>query len=335
MKETQGILIVSIAKLDNILIEIIEGQTGKKCIELYKYPRPARVSDLKRHIDCLMVAYKAFRLRNKYSDIIFWQQFIGLYYNVLCYLLLTREVPRAMVLTVIYIRRNGLLGNLYHLLFKKAFRSKYIDKLICHSSSERKYYLGQFGQDLTKRIVFCKLGEGLITENLNRPPQKKYFFSGGSSNRDYGTLINAFKELDEQLVIACKPENIDNYEIPSNVTVLHNAYGEGFTNLIKDAYSIILTISDPTISSGQLVLLNAMRYGKSSIVTGGNCMSDYIDKSYAIEIPANSTDDIKNAVTFLSANPELNHSMSENAYNCYCENYSIDKYAENIAGLIL
>jgi glycosyltransferase involved in cell wall biosynthesis len=335
MKPNQLVLIVSIAKLDDIVIKTIEKSSGAKCIELFKYLKPERVSDLKRHYNCLILALKAVKLRKRVTGIVFWQQFIGLYYNLLCYLLLLRSIPKSLILTVIYIRRIGKLGKVYHKFFELAFNSKYIEKLICHSSSERTYYLNNFGKHLDKKIIFCKLGEGIKLEYFASYSENKYFFSGGSSNRDYETLIKAFTGIDEQLVIACKPENIGSWEIPKNVKIIYNAYDENFINLIKNSYSIILPIKDPSISSGQLVLLNGMKLGKSSIVTGGNCMIDYTDKDYSIEVVPNSADSIKKAVIHLSNNQDLNNLMAKNAYKAYCENYSIDKYAERISILFM
>lgn len=334
MEREPDFLIVSIAKLDDIVIKTIEQKSGMKCVELYKYAHPTRLTNFQRHKDCLSIAYKAFLLRKRYSNIIFWQQFIGLYYNLWCYFLFARKVPKSIILTVIYIKRHGMLGKIYHLLYKISFLSKLHSKLVCHSSSERNYYLIEFGQQLENEIIFCKLGEGMSLQKREPQPSEKYFFSGGSSNRDYETLISAFDGLAEKLIIACKPENIGALKIPKNVTILHNAYGDDFLNLINNAYSVILTISDPNVSSGQLVLLNAMRFGKSTIVTGGNCMSDYIEKEYAYEVPARDVEKLRESIILLSNNPQVNNSMSANAYKYYCDNYSIDKYAERISDIL-
>jgi glycosyltransferase involved in cell wall biosynthesis len=328
------ILIVSIAKIDSVVIESIEKETCQNCDELFIYPKPARVSDLKRHLDCFLMAVKTIKKRKDYDSIIFWQQFIGLYYNVLCKLLLIRKFPKSIILTIIYIKRFGFSGKLYHWFYKSAFRSKYISKLICHSSSERKYYLEEFGNDLVNKIIFCKLGEGIILPRDAKTNGERYYFSGGSSNRDYKTLIKAFDGTNEKLIIACKPENVADINVPENVKIVFNTYDDGFSNLMKNSYSVILPIADPTISSGQLVLLNSMKYAKSTIVTTGNCMADYIDKSYALEVEAKSVEDLRKAVALLSTNSKLNEFMSENAYNHYCYSYSIDKYGKRIGQII-
>jgi glycosyltransferase involved in cell wall biosynthesis len=333
MKTIENILIVSFAKLDSIVIETLENKTGRKCTELHKYATPPRVSGVRRHLDYIVLALRVIALKNKYGTVIFWQQFIGLYFNFFCYLLLIGKHPQTIILTVIYKRRFSFLGKVFHSFFKLAFRSKYIDQLVCHSSNERRYYLEEFGSDLDNKVVFCRLGEGLQFKDCLPIQEDQYFFSGGSSNRDYGTLIKAFEGGDQKLIIACKPENINVKVIPPNVTILYDAYGISFSNLIKNAYAVILPIQDPNISSGQLVLLNAMRFGKCSIVTAGNCMADYLNENYAISVPAKSVDELRAAVAFLSTNPEKLRMMSVNAYSDYNSYYSIDKYAERIAEL--
>jgi glycosyltransferase involved in cell wall biosynthesis len=334
MEKNQNILVVSLARLDAIVIETFERKTGLKCIELFQYTVPTRVSSLKRHMDCIKLAFRVVTLRNKYKTIVFWQQFIGLYFNLWCYVLFVRKYPQAIILTVIYIKRYGYAGKIFYFFFKLAFNSKYVDKLVCHSSNERIYYLDEFGHNLANKIIFCRLGEGLNHKDCIPIPEEKYFFSGGSSNRDYTTLIKAFEGLDQRLIIACKPENIITQDIPSNVTVVCDAYGVAFSNLIRNSYAVILTIQNPNISSGQLVLLNAMSFGKCLIVTAGNCMYDYINDDYSISVPAKSAYDIREAVNFLLENPDQYRQMSVDAYNNYQSLYSVDKYAERIADLV-
>ncbi len=334
MEKNQNMLVVSLARLDSIVIETLERKTGLKCTELYRYTVPTRVSALKRHIDCLVLAYRVVTLRRKYKAIVYWQQFIGLYFNLWCTILFIRRFPQSIILTVIYMKRYGNVGKIFHSFFKLAFNSKYIDKLVCHASNERIYYLDEFGHNLANKVVFCKLGEGLNHKDCISEPEEKYFFSGGSSNRDYTTLIKAFEGLDQKLIIACKPENIMIQDIPANVSVLYDAYGVAFSNLIQNAYAVILPIQNPNISSGQLVLLNAMRFGKCLIVTAGNCMCDYINEDYAISVQAKSVDELREAVTFMADNQDQYRQMSFNAYNDYKGQYSVDKYAERIADLV-
>ncbi len=336
MKTNEKLLVVSFAKLDEIVIETLEKKTGRKCDEIYAFPKPTAFSLRKTHLLYIKIAFRALLLRRNYHHILFWQQFIGLYYNLMCSVLFSRDFPQSTILTVIFIRRHTLLGIFHHFLYKLAFRSKYINKIICHSSSERNYYLSLFGRDLNEKVVFCKVGEGISKDSFDLTKQnseERYFFAGGKSNRDYKSLVEAFSGLKERLVIACKPENIRGYKIPPNVTLIFNAYREDFLNLIKNSYSVIVPIKDPSVSAGQLVLLTAMRFGKSSIVTEGS-MDDYICPKFALKVPVKSVEKIREAVILLSENPKVNKKMGMEAYKTYRMEYSISKYSERIAFLI-
>ena len=71
------------------------------------------------------------------------------------------------------------------------------------------------------------------------------------------------------------PNHVKDIQVPPNVELIHNAWHADFDNLISGSYAVILTVADPDISAGQLVLIKSMRLSKPSIVTDGNCMKDY------------------------------------------------------------
>ena len=78
-----------------------------------------------------------------------------------------------------------------------------------------------------------------------------------------------------------------------------------------------------------------MSYGKPLIVTSGDCMKDYTDPAYTLEVKAGSTDDLKKALFTLENNPELNRQMGFNSLRAYEKCFTIDKYAERICRIIL
>lgn len=293
------------------------------------------INTLKRHLTYIQVAWRVLRKRNDYSSIIFWQQFIGLYYILFAKLTFARTFPPAIILTFIFIKRQGLLGWLHKSLYQMTVDSASIRKLVCHSSSEKRYYSEEFGKLAAQKFEFIPIGEGTsLFKEINQATEP-FYFSGGTSNRDYATLIEAFRNLNDKLIIACRSQDVEGIAIPVNVEVRFDAYSDDFLLYQRQAKALIISIKDPNVSAGQLVLLNAMRAGKLSVVTSGNCTDDYAEDSFSIKVNAQSAEEIRQAVLFINQHPEKVKEMEAAALAKYKESYSLERYGENVAELVL
>ncbi len=283
-----------------------------------------------RHYSYFMVALKTFFNRNKYHSIIFWQQFIGLYYGLisrLFFFLPTKS--RSIVLTLIFVKREGFLGKMYLAFFRFMLNARSVTYAVCHSSIEKKYYQSVL-KPKNNKIVFAEVGEGEPESFNPEYSDDIFFFSGGGSQRDYKTLIEAFRNSEYKLKIACFPVHIKNINIPDNVQIIHNAWHRAFDELIKKSYAIILSLKYPNISSGQLVLIKAMRMGRPAIVTAGDCLKNYADNSFSISVMDHSPDEITEAVKYMANNKDKRNELAKNAFELYNRKFSRDKYIKRI-----
>jgi len=217
--------------------------------------RKTRTPILIRHASYFILALKVFFLEKEYKIIIFWQQFIGLYYGLLSYLKKT-ERPNAFLMPFIFKQRKGALGKIHKLLFSLALRCSAIRAVICHSSCEMMYYQRIFSRNRNK-IYFIPYGQSSENEDNNKHllADKPYFFSGGTSNRDYVTLASAAAKTKYYFIIACTQTDIKGLNMPSNFKVIHDAYRKKFDSLVKECLAVIIPLKDPNISSGQIFLL--------------------------------------------------------------------------------
>ncbi|MEW6684724.1 MAG: glycosyltransferase family 4 protein [Candidatus Edwardsbacteria bacterium] len=297
-----------------------------------------RLQKLKRHFNYFIVAIKAFLHRHNYDYIIFWQQFIGFYYATMARFFRSKmRNPTTLVLPLIYKQRRKLFGKTYKGLFRFFLDLNTLNWFICHSAREREFYIKEFGANYQERIHFVPYGIKMPeTDSFvnNIVDKSRYFFSGGTSNRDYGTLIEAFRELNERLKIACFRGDIKNLHIPSNIEVFHNVFGNEFLYYMGNAYGVVISLDAPNISSGQLVLLDAMRLGKAIIITRSNGIEDYLDTSCAILVEPHSAEDIRNAVRNLVNNKGKLCLLAANAYRKYEANFTIEKYGKRIATIL-
>lgn len=149
--------------------------------------------------------------------------------------------------------------------------SQYIDRFICFSKEECAYYANLFGVDKSK-FIFCPLGkeEPLVKDVKD----EGYIFATGRSNRDYDFLVDALKYTDYRCVIACDAYKLK--DCPSNTSVLNNCYGESMLNLMAHCHCVVVPLKDLRISSGQLVVLQAMSLGKPVICTHADGIIDYV-----------------------------------------------------------
>lgn len=294
------------------------------------------INKIMRHISYFVVAAKAFIRRKKYKYILFHQQFIGIYYSLICSILSFGDhVPIGIAVPFIYAERNGILGVFYRLVVRSVLVSNYIHGFVVHSMSERDMYLKKFGFKFNNKILFVKYGRNIYyTPSNSVDVDNQYFFSGGTTNRDYVTLIDAFRQIDEKLIIACFESDISNITIPSNVQIVHNVFGERFFDYMNGSLAVIVPIRNPQISSGQLVVLAAMALGKPIMATGGACLEDYLDANCAIILKERDTGSIINAVKNLKGNLKEKKKLASAAYHLYINELTLEKYAERISDLM-
>lgn len=290
--------------------------------------------DSYRHFTYMRVAIKTFMHRNSYDSIIFWQQFIGLYYGLITRILFFLPTrPKSVVLTLIYIKRAGIKGKIYHHFFKFMLMAKAINKAVIHSEVELELYKKVF--NLTEdKLAFEEVGDGEPSVYNKDYHDPLYFFSGGGSQRDYRTLIEAFSQTNLKLKIACLPNHVRGIKIPPNVELIHNAWHSKFDKLIAGSYAVLLTVKDPNISAGQLVLIKSMRLSKPVIVTAGNCMKDYTTNTMSFSVNAKSKSEIINAVNLLIADLALRDNMSKAAFDLYGSKFTHLQYIKRVCSLL-
>jgi len=291
-----------------------------------------------RHLGYFISAIRAFKRRNDYRSIVFWQQFIGIYYGLLCSVLGVKVFPPSIVLQFIFKRRQGISGWIQKNIFRYSLDACALNYFICNSSGEKIYYAQQFGNNRAKKIIFKALGYDIKKHGLSgnfMPYQKKdYFFSGGTSNRDYLTLLKAFEGTNECLVIASLTRDMKGLKVGDNVKVFHNAFGEDFIELMANAYAVIIPLNNPDISSGQLVLLTAMFLGKPIIITNGGCVRDYVDEDCALLVRDHSVVDIKKSVAFLLQDRLRASDLAQKAAKRYEESFTLTQYAKRISAIL-
>lgn len=266
-----------------------------------------------------------------YDRILGWQQFFGINYAFWCRLLHLKKRHYLAISTFIYKSRGGgekrKLGRLYYKYFKWSIDNKYVDKIICFSSTEPRYYAETFNMPLVK-FSYVPLGMTKI-DGINTV-KGDYVFSTGRSNRDYDFLIETFSETNIKVRIASGGYVYRGDADISNVEVLQGCYGKDMLEEMAHSFCVVIPLKDTHVSSGQLVILQAMQLGKPVIVTENDTAEDYIENGQTGYIIKKNKEDLLATINGLKDNNNLYRDISNKAGSAFEERYSLSRFARHI-----
>lgn len=177
------------------------------------------------------------------------------------------------------------------------------------------------------KFCFVPLGIGKI-EGL-AVSKGKYVFSTGRSNRNYDFLIEALAGTNFEIRIACNGYQYKGLSDTSKVTILHNCFGRDMLRELSGAFCVVIPLGNVHISSGQLVILQALQLGKPVIVTENDTVKDYINDGENGYIIKNERDALISRLERIEDDIIYN-TLSKNAKIAFNANNSLDGLAGNI-----
>lgn len=288
-----------------------------------------RFGGMMRYLFYFFFPLKFVFVRKRYDVVMGWQQFFALNFAFWLRLLGLKSDNRIVVMTFIYKDKKGFIGRIYYRYIRYCLTCQNIAKVICHSSSEVSYYNRLFGQS-EGLMQFVPLG----IEPLDYAHDAKkgdYVFSTGRSNRDYPFLVKALGNTSFRLKIACE----DDFEtLSSNVEIVHDCYGDDMYSLMRDCFCVCIPLRDTEMSSGQLVVLQAMQFGKPVIVTRSNGVADYVIDGYNGFLIENDRDELLAKLDMLYNDSHLYERISANCVKLFEEKYRHASMARAILDLL-
>lgn len=249
-----------IEKCSNQKWDFILEQTNKENNEVIRY------------LKYFIFSLKIFLKRKKINSIVAWQQFYGIIFAFYCRVFHVKKINNLYICTFIY-KDKKRIKRLYYKFIKYAISSKYVDKIICFSKSECENYAKIFNIDKNK-FIYLNLGiKKIDTKKYKTNSKEKYILSCGKSNRDYNFLIDALKDTKYNVKIIC---NNLKKESMKNIQIYNNTFGEEYFKMLANCYCVVIPLKDKKISSGQLVLLQAMQFKKPIIITDTVTVKTYV-----------------------------------------------------------
>lgn len=214
-------------------------------------------------------------------------------------------------------KNNKVYYNLRKKFTQKAMEG--MDRIVVYGSKEVEYYSRLF--NISSKFVFVPFGMDYFEnkEYKGKLPEK-YLFSGGGSNRDYHTLLEAYKRIERQnkqpLYIATNPLLIPE-STPKGVTVLSDVVVENFGTVLGKADCLILSLKDTILSAGHMVMLQALAQDVPVIVNRIHAVEDYVTDKEVLFFKSGDPEDLAEKIElFLSKQwvPEKTRELYEKEY---------------------
>lgn len=266
--------------------------------------------------------------RNNYSSVLAWQQFYGLILAFYFRLFKIKNAPQIIVMTFIYKKKKSIIGTVYKKFMDYIVTSGYITKFIVFAESEKKYYSNIF--NVTKELfAFTNLG---IEDKKNEfeLDDEDYYISVGRSNRDYKWLISNWKDSFPKLIIICESLNESNR---SNIEILKDCHGNNYLRKMAGCHAVIIPLADNKISSGQLVILQSMMFGKPLIATRNDTIKSYIKNGITGLVIEKNKEQLEAAIMRLNNN-ETYYKMQIESRKLFECCFSPKKMGEQIGEII-
>ena len=198
-------------------------------------------------------------------------------------------------------KRNKLYYNMRKKIVNRALKG--VNNAVVYASQEGEYYEKIF--NIQGKFRFVQYGIDYLVENrYSREIAKPYIFSGGGSNRDYNTLLEAYnlgKSQDQipALYIATLPKCVDGLDV-SGVEILTDVVLETFGDVEKKSDFVVLSLKDTEISAGHQVMLEALKNNCIVIINRIKAVEDYVSENQVLFFESGNVEDLKNKIVFVT-----------------------------------
>lgn len=228
-------------------------------------------------------------------------------------------------------KKNKLYYNIRKIITKQMLKG--IDKVVVYGSKEVDYYKHLFPHS---KFVFVKYGIDYDNKSLYNGTKlpDKYLFSGGGSNRDYKTLISAYNKSlrRKKMVIATQPWRLEECDT-RNIIVLEDVVIENFGYVLGNAECLILSLKDADISTGHMVMFQAMSLGIPIIVNDISAIRDYVDENYVTFYSTLDCNGLSNIIDTYDNNLEKLNEKAARAKELYNNEMSFEQFIKRIIKL--
>lgn len=287
------------------------------------------VGNLVRYIMYFLIPFDVFIHRKNIKRVVAWQQFFGFSLSFFLKLFGVKKMPYIYVMEMIYKPKRGLIGKIYFNYVNYSIHNACIKKIFVFSNHEATLYSDVFNVQRNKFQVLQLGIEDDYAKFKNMISDEGYYLAAGRSNRDYDFLISSW-DRSKELRIVCDSGGVN---ASDNIEIIQNAYNDDYLMLLSKCHCVIIPLKDTDISSGQLVVLQAMMIGKPVIVSDNLTISEYLDDGRDGLVISNTKESLDSAINKLE-DMDTYKKLSENARQKFISGYTVSAMARKVAEVI-
>jgi glycosyltransferase involved in cell wall biosynthesis len=149
-------------------------------------------------------------------------------------------------------------------------------RLVAHSTADADYFRQFLPEESILRVPYCQGPSRFVPFSIAE--SGNYVFSGGWTNRDYDALLRCASRLPHvPFIIVASVHSTISERPPANVSLLRDRGPAQFDRLLAKCRFVVIPLKDDVGSSGQMVLLSAMQFAKTTVVPRIGAVADYVE----------------------------------------------------------
>jgi glycosyltransferase involved in cell wall biosynthesis len=218
---------------------------------------------------------------------------------------------------------------------------KYVDHITVPSAWEASFYSRKLGLPQSKFSV-CHLGaydrrSATSSERAPEvePPETRYLFSGGRTDRDYATLLSAVAGTGIKTHVNTRPYIVRGLNIPNEVSLNDLMSGEEYVDAVTHASIVVVPLKAVDHAAGLSLILDAMMFGRPVICSDVPAAREYvIDSTTGILVPPGDVDALRKTIRSLASDPALCDHLGRAARTLYEERFTFAAFAQRSCEII-
>jgi len=136
-------------------------------------------------------------------------------------------------------------------------------------------------------------------------------------------------------VICDNRESLRGIQETANLRILRECHGADYFEQLRSADIVVVPLLVEDISQGQMVVIQAMAYGKPVVVTRTPTICDYATEGKEVlMVRRGDAEELKGAIKRLRDNPELYSDLRRHAREAYINRHSQPVFTRNLISAI-
>lgn len=277
----------------------------------------------------VVLAWCCFRSRRDYDVVMTDGEQVGIPFAALLMLTGKRRPRHLMIVHILSVRKKVLPFRLLQL-------RRRVDELVVYSSAQRDFAIHtlKVRPDRVTLVPFMVDTDFFSPQPPPSADAPPLVCSAGLEFRDYGTMVEAVRNLDARVVLAAaspwskRRSELDGMELPSHVEVVRLDLHQ-LRQLYADASVVVMPLHESDFQAGVTTLLEAMAMGKAIVCTRTTGQTDVVtDGVTGRYVPVGDAPAMRTALRELLDDPQRAQALGAAARQWVVEHADIEVYVE-------